>query len=131
MHEDVDCSQTANPSGCVECLQVLPEHSHTHLLECSQWSCWLSGGVSMCSVTKTSSVSLITAGSKGHELHSSGDSLQPPREAAPPLISKVTFSHSNIKQHHITHNPCGQLQSSPGPRLKGARKKNFKNGNWC
>lgn len=45
-----------------------------------QQSCRLSSGVSMCSVTTTPGVSLITDGSKGHELHSSGDSLQTPEK---------------------------------------------------
>lgn len=43
-------------------------------------SCRLSSGVSACSVTTTPGVSLITEGSKEHELHSSGGSLQTPEK---------------------------------------------------
>lgn len=59
---------------------IIPEDASTSASSAQQQSCRLSSGVSMCSVTTTPDVSLIIEGSKGHELHSSGDSLQPPEK---------------------------------------------------
>lgn len=66
-------------------LLYLRTHMHTYNAASGirQQSCWLSSGVSMCSVTTTPGVSLITEGSKEHELHSSGDSLQTPEKQLP------------------------------------------------
>lgn len=91
LHDAVCYSQTVNPSGYIACLPALLytwghtyacacTHTHTAASSIRQQSCRLSSGVSMCSVTTTPGVSLITEGSKGHELHSSGGSLQPPEK---------------------------------------------------
>lgn len=80
---------------------MVPEKTHVHTDSCLLCQAAELLALQWCSVTRAPGVSLITGGSKGHELHSSRDSLQNPWEATPPLISKVTFSHSNIKRRHI------------------------------